>query len=65
MYREDHMKDSQITRGKGRPRKTTRETIRIDLEINELDRNMVYDRTLWRNLIHVADLAYILLLTNY
>jgi hypothetical protein len=59
------MKDSQITRGKGRPRKTTRETIRIDLEINELDRNMVYDRTLWRNLIHVADLAYILLLTNY
>jgi len=21
----------------------------------ELDRNMMYDRTLWRNLIHVAD----------
>jgi len=27
----------------------------IDLEINVLDPNMVYDRTLWRNLIHVAD----------
>jgi len=51
------MKDSQITRGKGRPRKTIRETIRKDLQINELDRNMVYDRTLWCNLIHVADLA--------
>jgi hypothetical protein len=25
-----------------------------DLETNELDRNMVYDRTLWRHLIHVA-----------
>jgi len=25
-----------------------------DLEINELDPNMVYDRTVWRNLIHVA-----------
>jgi len=25
------------------------------LEINELDQNMVYDRTLWRKLIHVAD----------
>jgi len=26
-----------------------------DLEINELDPNMVYDRTLQCNLIHVAD----------
>jgi len=48
------MEDSQITRGRGRPRKTFRETIRKDLEINELDINMAYDRTLWRNLIHVA-----------
>ena len=31
------------------------ETIRNDLEINELDPNMVYDITLWRNLIHVAN----------
>jgi hypothetical protein len=49
--RVDHMEDSQIPRGRGRPRKT----IRKDLVINELDRNMVYDRTLWRYLIHVAD----------
>jgi len=47
------MEDSQITRDSGRPRKT----IKKDLEINELDRNMVYDRTLWHNLIHVADLT--------
>jgi hypothetical protein len=43
------------TRGRGRPRKTIRETIRKDLKINELDKNMVYDRTLWRNLIHIAN----------
>jgi len=53
--RVDQMEDSQITRGKGRPRKTIRETIKKDLEINELERNMVYNRTLWSNLIHVTD----------
>jgi hypothetical protein len=47
------MEGSQITRGRGRPRKTIRETIKRDLEINELDRNMAYDRTLWCRLIHV------------
>jgi len=49
------MKESQIIRGRGRPRKTIRETIRKDLEI--LDPNLVYDRTLWRHLIHVTDLT--------
>jgi len=49
------MVDSRINRGGRRPRKTIRETIRKDLEINELDRNMMYDRTLWRNLIHKLD----------
>jgi hypothetical protein len=48
------MEDSQIFRGRWRPRKSIRETIK-DLEINELDRNMGYDRILWRNLIHLAD----------
>jgi len=43
------MESSQ--RGRGRPR----QTIKKDLEINELDRDMIYDRTLWRRLIHVAD----------
>jgi hypothetical protein len=50
------MEYSQITRGRGRPRKTIRETIIMkDLEVNELGPTMVYDITLWRNLIHVAD----------
>jgi hypothetical protein len=48
------MEGSQITKGWGGTRKTVRETIKKDLEINELDRNMVYDRTLWCRLIHVA-----------
>jgi hypothetical protein len=51
--RVDQMEDCQITRGRGRPRKT----IMKDLEFNELDLNMVYDRTFWHNLIHVADLT--------
>lgn len=32
-----------------------RETIRKNLEVNELDLNIVYDRKLWCNLIHVAN----------
>jgi len=51
------MEDSQITRGRGRPRKAIRGTIRKDLEINEFDWDMIYDKTLWHNLIHVADLT--------
>jgi len=53
--RVDLMEDSQITRGRGRPRKAIRETIWKVVEINDLDPNMVYDRTLWRDLVHVAD----------
>jgi len=45
----------EITWGRGRPRKIIKKTIKKDLEINELDKNMVYDRTLWHRLIHVAD----------
>jgi len=52
--RVDQIEDIQITRGRGR-QKNLRQTIRKDLETNELNRNMVYDRNLWRNLIHVAD----------
>jgi hypothetical protein len=49
--RVDQMEGSWITGGRGRPRKT----IKKDLEINELDRNMVFDRKLWCLLIHLAD----------
>jgi hypothetical protein len=54
--RVDQMEDSQITRC--RPTKTIRETIMKDLAINELDRDIIYVRTLWRSLIHVADPTY-------
>jgi len=36
------MEGSQIARGRERYRKTTRETIRKDLEINYLERDMIY-----------------------
>ncbi|KAL5195414.1 Craniofacial development protein 2 [Glycine soja] len=53
--RVDQMERRQTIRGRGRPKKTIREVIKKDLEINGLDRRMVLDRTLWRKLIHVAD----------
>ncbi|KAH1254392.1 Craniofacial development protein 2 [Glycine max] len=53
--RVDQMERRQTIRGRGRPKKTIREVIKKDLEINGLDRSMVLDRTLWRKLIHVAD----------
>jgi len=49
ILRVDQMKSGQITRDRGRPRKTIRETIK-NLEINELHRDMKYVRTLWRRL---------------
>jgi hypothetical protein len=53
--RVDQMEDSQIARGRGRPRKTTRETTKEERDITELDRDMIYDRTLGHYLINVAD----------
>ncbi|KAL5187393.1 Craniofacial development protein 2 [Glycine soja] len=53
--RVDQMERRQTIRGRRRPKKTIREVIKKDLELNDLDRSMVLDRTLWRKLIHVAD----------
>ncbi|KAL5190235.1 LINE-1 retrotransposable element ORF2 protein [Glycine soja] len=53
--RVDQMERRQTILSRGRPKKTIREVIKKDLEINGLDRSMVLDRTLWRKLIHVAD----------
>ncbi|KAL5154457.1 hypothetical protein HKD37_19G053815 [Glycine soja] len=53
--RVDQMERRQTIRGRGRPKKTIREVIKKDLELNDLDRSMVLDRTLWRKSIHVAD----------
>jgi len=40
------MEYCQITRDKVRLRKTIRQTIKKDIDINKLDRNILYDRTL-------------------
>jgi hypothetical protein len=50
------MEEGEIRRGRERPRKIIR-TVRKDLDVNELDPYMVYDRTLWHNLINVTDPA--------
>lgn len=41
--------------GQKKSRKVIREVIKKDLELNNLDKHMILDRTLWRKLIHVAD----------
>jgi len=40
------MERNQITRGRGKPRKTIIKTIEKDLEINKLEKDMVFNRTL-------------------
>jgi len=44
--RVNQIEESRVKRGRRRPKKTIRETIRKDLEVNELDSKLVYDRTL-------------------
>jgi hypothetical protein len=54
LRRVDQIEGSQIARGRWGTRKTIRKT-KERPEINELDRDMIYDKTLWHRLIHVAD----------
>lgn len=53
--RVDQMKDGLKIRGRGTPRKTLGETIREDLDLHNLSEDLVFDRTHWCCLIHVAD----------
>jgi len=46
------MQSSQLTGDRGKPRKTLRETIK-ELHVDKLDRDMIYDGTLWWCLIHI------------
>ena len=39
----DQIEESQITSDKRRHKKTIKETIKNDIEINELERNMIHD----------------------
>ena len=55
MRRVDQMEVRPIIRGRKRPRKTIGETLKRDLDVNNLNVNMIYDRTLWRRLHLVAD----------
>jgi len=49
------MEGNQISSGMGSSRKTKRETIKKNIEINELKNKIMFDRTLWRRLIHLSD----------
>ena len=45
----------QIKRGRGRPKKTWKETIKNDMNYLNLNENMCFDRARWKALIHIAD----------
>jgi len=51
----NQMNESYIKSGRGNSVKTIRETIIKDLSVSELDSNMIYETTILRNLIYVAD----------
>ena len=55
--RVDCMSFSPVRRGRGRPKRTLGELIKQDLVLNNISENMVFDRALWRRVIHVADLT--------
>ena len=49
------MEGIPIVRDRKRPRKIIDETIKKDLDFDDLIVDMTYNRTLWRCLIHVAN----------
>lgn len=49
------MESNPFARDRGGLRKTIGEIIKKDLNANSLSIDMVNDRTLWHNLVHVAD----------
>lgn len=46
---------SLIIKCRGKPRKTKEETIKKDLELNDIPEDMGYDRTEWCRLIYAPD----------
>lgn len=44
--RVNQMEGSQITRGVGRPRQTIRKTVKNDIEINEFEKGMIFDKNI-------------------
>lgn len=49
------MVDSPIVRGRGRTRKIKSQTIKRDLEVNDLSLDLISYRKLWCVLIHTDD----------
>ena len=53
--RVDCMSFSPVKRGRGRPKRTLGDLIKHDLLLNNISENLIFDRALWRRVIHVAD----------
>ena len=55
MQKIDQMVFSPVRRGRGRLQRTLGEIIRRNLRINDIFKNLVWDREQWRRFIYVAD----------
>lgn len=53
-HRSTSKEGSLIVIGKEKPRKTINQTIKSDLDFNDLSLDLIHDRTLWGRLIHIA-----------
>jgi len=53
--RVDQTDWSPVKRSRGRPKKTLNEVIERDLRVNNLSKDLVFDRAQWRRMIHVVD----------
>lgn len=66
--RVDQMEESQITRGRERPKKTITEIIKKYLKIIDLTKSMILNKVLLQKLIysllHLMDKVWLLLIMN-
>ena len=51
----DYETEAQGKRGRGRPRKTLKETTRKDMDYLELTKDLAQNRVQWYSMIHIAN----------
>ena len=53
--RVDEMEQVVRKRGRGRSKKTLKETLKFDMQCMSLNEDMTKDRNIWKSRIHIAD----------
>ena len=55
VWKVDEMEQVVRKRGRGRPKKILRETLKFDMQCMGLNEDMTKDRNTWKSKIHLAD----------